>query len=64
MAPYYGQGVYQTAQDLTYYVRSHQSPAFGFCVDVRKPGIDWNLYRRWLSSGARAHHVCWAITIP
>lgn len=44
--PYYGQGVYQTAQDLTYYVRSHQSPAFGFCVDVRKPGIDWNLYRQ------------------
>jgi alpha-galactosidase len=44
--PYYGHGVYQSAQDLTYYVRSHLCPSFGFCVDVRKPGIDWELYRR------------------
>jgi hypothetical protein len=43
--PYYGQGVYQSSQDLTYYVPSHLCPSFGFCVDVRKPGIDWELYR-------------------
>ncbi|MCX6225553.1 MAG: alpha-galactosidase [Bacteroidia bacterium] len=44
--PFYGQGVYQNDQNMSYYVRSHMSPSFGICVDVRKPGIDWNEYRR------------------
>jgi len=44
--PFYGQGVYQNAEHMAYYVRSHMSPSFGICVDVRKPGIDWNEYRR------------------
>jgi alpha-galactosidase len=43
--PYYGHGVYRSPRDLAHYVRSHMSPSFGFCVDVRKPGIDWNQYR-------------------
>ena len=44
--PYYGHGVYLSPRNLTYYVRSHMSPSFGLCVDVRKPGIDWDQYRR------------------
>jgi alpha-galactosidase len=44
--PFYGHGVYQNEQYMSYYVRSHMSPSFGICVDVRKPGIDWNEYRR------------------
>ena len=44
--PFYGQGVYYTPQQYVYCVRSHICPAFCVCVDVRKPGIDWNLYRR------------------
>jgi alpha-galactosidase len=43
--PYYGHGVYQSPRDLAYYIRSHMSPAFGFCVDARKPGVDWDQYR-------------------
>lgn len=44
--PYFGQGVYYSEQHLEYSVRSSLSPAFGFCVDVRKPGTDWSRVRR------------------
>jgi alpha-galactosidase len=44
--PYYGQGAYYSDQQLVYCVRSYWSPAFGFCVDVRKSGTDWALFRR------------------
>jgi alpha-galactosidase len=47
--PYYGQGVYITAVNAAYYARSHMSPSFSIAVDVRKPGIDWDLYRRLVS---------------
>ncbi len=47
--PYYGQGVYITAANAAYYARSHMSPSFSIAVDVRKPGIDWELYRRLVS---------------
>jgi alpha-galactosidase len=43
--PFFGQGVYQTASDQAYYIRSHLSPSFGICWDVRKPGLDWDFYR-------------------
>jgi alpha-galactosidase len=43
--PYFGQNVYKSTQYMTYYVRSHMSPCFGICIDVRKPGIDWDEYR-------------------
>ncbi len=44
--PFYGQGVYEAASDQAYYVRSHMSPSFGICWDVRKLNLDWELYRR------------------
>jgi len=44
--PYYGQGVYANPSHFTYSVRSHLSPSFCIAVDVRKPGIDWDQYRR------------------
>jgi alpha-galactosidase len=44
--PYYGQGVYIPDQNTAYYARSHMSPGFSMPVDVRKPGINWNEYRR------------------
>jgi alpha-galactosidase len=44
--PYYGQGVYDSDRQLVYSVRSSLSPAFGFCVDIRKPGADWAQVRR------------------
>jgi alpha-galactosidase len=44
--PFYGQGVYYTPQQYVYCVRSHICPSFCVGVDVRKGGIDWNLYRR------------------
>jgi alpha-galactosidase len=50
--PYYGQGVYyfgQTARERIYNVRSYMGPAFGICVDVRRPDVDWDLYRRMVS---------------
>ena len=47
--PFYGTGVYQNAKYMSYYVRSHMSPSLGICVDVRKPGIDWDEYRRLVS---------------
>jgi alpha-galactosidase len=47
--PYYGHGVYQSKEKMPYYVRSHMSPCLGICVDVRKPGIDWDEYRRLVS---------------
>ncbi|MCX6620588.1 MAG: alpha-galactosidase, partial [Acidobacteria bacterium] len=47
--PYYGQGVYITGENPVYYARSHMSPAFVVAVDVRKPGRDWDLYRRLVS---------------
>lgn len=44
--PYYGQGAYYNEDQLVYAVRSHFCPAFGFCWDVRKPGVDWARFRR------------------
>jgi len=44
--PYYGQGVYYGDRQLLYSVRSSLSPAFGFCVDVRQPGVDWTRVRQ------------------
>jgi alpha-galactosidase len=44
--PYYGQGTYYNDDQLVYAVRSHFCPAFGFCWDVRKPGVDWARFRR------------------
>lgn len=44
--PFFGTGVYQNRDYMTYYMRSHMCPSFGICVDVRKPGIDWDEYRR------------------
>ncbi|MCL5099362.1 MAG: alpha-galactosidase [Candidatus Omnitrophica bacterium] len=44
--PYFGQGVYYNKRQLAYAVRSHFCPAFGFCWDVRKEGVDWNVFRR------------------
>jgi len=44
--PYYGQGTYYNDNQLVYAVRSHFCPAFGFCWDVRKPGVDWAKFRR------------------
>ena len=44
--PYYGQGAYYHEDQLVYAVRSHFCPAFGFCCDVRKPGVDWAQFRR------------------
>lgn len=44
--PFFGQVVYQTSGDQAYYVRSHMSPSFGICWDVRKPDLDWSLYRK------------------
>jgi alpha-galactosidase len=43
--PYYGQGVYYSTNQYVYSVRSHFSPAFGMAIDVRKPDLDWALYR-------------------
>jgi hypothetical protein len=44
--PYYGQGVYYSDRQLLYSVRSSLSPAFGFCADVRQPGVDWARVRQ------------------
>lgn len=44
--PYYGQGAYYNDRELEYAVRSHFCPAFGFCWDVRKEGVDWNRFRK------------------
>ena len=44
--PYYGQGVYYTAQQPVYCARSYLSPAYALVMDLRKPGWDWDLYRR------------------
>jgi alpha-galactosidase len=44
--PYYGQGVYYSDRQLLYSVRSSLSPAFGFCADVRQPGVDWDRVRQ------------------
>jgi alpha-galactosidase len=51
--PYYGHGVYRSPRDMAYYIRSHMSPSFGFCVDVRKPDIDWDQYRRLVAEWRR-----------
>jgi alpha-galactosidase len=51
--PYYGTGVYATTQNFTYYVRSHMCPAFCIVTDVRKPGTDWNLYRKLVEQWRR-----------
>ena len=44
--PYYGQGTYYNDDQLVYAVRSHFCPAFGFCWDVRREGVDWAKFRR------------------
>ena len=44
--PYYGQGVYWNERHLLYSVRSSMSQGFGFCVDIRKPGVDWETVRK------------------
>jgi len=44
--PYFGTGVYYGEDELVYSVRSHMCPAFGFCGDVRREGIDWAKFRR------------------
>jgi alpha-galactosidase len=44
--PFYGQGCYYNADELVYNVRSHYCPAFGFCADVRREGIDWDQFRK------------------
>ncbi len=54
--PYYGQGVYDNPRDLLYSVRSSMSPAFGFCADVRKPGVDWAAIRRIAADWRRVAH--------
>ena len=33
-------------EQLFYNVRSHMGPAFGFCADVRREGVDWAKFRR------------------
>ncbi len=47
--PYYGQGVYYSPEQYAYSVHSHMCPAFCMAVDVRKEGIDWDLYRHLLA---------------
>ena len=37
---------YYNDEQLFYNVRSHMGPAFGFCADVRREGIDWAKFRR------------------
>ncbi|MBI2927600.1 MAG: alpha-galactosidase [Verrucomicrobia bacterium] len=54
--PYYGQGVYYAERQLAYSVRSSWSPAFGFCADVRKAGVDWPLVRRVADQWRRVAH--------
>ncbi len=44
--PYFGTGTYYNADQLVYATRSYMCPAFGFCWDVRKPGVDWDQFRR------------------
>lgn len=46
--PYFGQGVYYGPDQFAYSAHSHMCPAFCMAVDVRKAGIDWDLYRRLL----------------
>jgi alpha-galactosidase len=51
--PFYGQGTYYNDRDLAYAVRSHFCPSFGLCWDVRKPGVDWNVFRRLTANWQR-----------
>ncbi len=48
--PYTGHGVYYNPQHdpraVIYLTRSSQCPAFVIAVDVRRPDVDWDLYRR------------------
>ena len=44
--PYYGQGVYYNPEQYAYAARSHFTPAFVMAMDVRKPNLDWPLYRQ------------------
>ncbi len=44
--PYFGTGVYYTNESLRYCVRSYFCPAFGFCADVRRDDINWDMFRR------------------
>jgi alpha-galactosidase len=52
--PYYGQGVYYSSRQADYCAHSHFSPAFGFCVDVRRPGVDWDQFRGLTEQWRRA----------
>jgi len=52
--PYYGQGVYQTALYMPYYVRSHMGPCFGIGANIRKPGTNWDEYRLLVSQWREA----------
>jgi alpha-galactosidase len=44
--PYYGQGVYFSAQDFAYSARSYLSPGFGVACDVRRDDVDWDAVRK------------------
>ncbi|NLG29280.1 MAG: alpha-galactosidase, partial [Chloroflexi bacterium] len=48
--PYYGHGAYynpqRTKPEIAHVARSYLSPAWVLAVDVRQPGIDWDLYRQ------------------
>jgi alpha-galactosidase len=57
--PYFGQGVYYSGDNWVYCVRSYLTPAFGMAVDVRQPGVDWDLYRRMVAD-YRAVADCFA----
>ncbi len=47
--PFYGTGVYFNPRQFVYSVRSYMCPAFAIVADVRKGGMDWDLYRRLVS---------------
>ena len=62
--PFFGQGVYPNPGDQSYYVRSHMSPSFGICWDVRKPDLDWNFYRKMVDQFRRTADLMLADYYP
>jgi alpha-galactosidase len=46
--PFFGSGVYHDNTQIAYTVRSYFCPSFGFCWDVRQPGVDLTGFRRWV----------------
>ena len=62
--PFFGQGVYLNPGDQSYYVRSHMSPSFGICWDVRKPDLDWNFYRKMVAQFRRTADLMLADYYP